>query len=68
MWVSRSIAGDEIKIYGISIDSSDEDENADDSIRINRAMIQMNLMKVCNNQRNMMIQNVNISWNFNSFK
>jgi hypothetical protein len=38
MWVSRSSAGDEMNIHGISIDSRDDDENADDSIRINRAI------------------------------
>jgi hypothetical protein len=34
---------------GITIDSSDEFENADDSIRINLNLIQMRLMKVIYN-------------------
>jgi hypothetical protein len=40
----------------MSIDRSDEQENADDSIRINRELIQMKLIKVIYNMRNMMIQ------------
>jgi hypothetical protein len=41
---------------GIEIDSSDEAENADDLIRVNRELIQMKLRKMIHNLRNRMIQ------------
>jgi hypothetical protein len=41
---------------GISIHLSDEDENADDSIRVNREFGSNDSMKVIHMMRNMMIQ------------